>query len=79
MLQHMCCPVNFLHIFRIPFSKNTSGGLFLNDKNSFLFFSKILHFLIFKKIVEDLEDLKVILKFKTFKAKPEIKKVKFES
>ena len=24
-----CSPVNLLHIFRTPFSKNTSGGLFL--------------------------------------------------
>ena len=25
--QHECSPVNLLHIFRIPFSKNTSGWL----------------------------------------------------
>ena len=28
-LQHGCSPINFLHIFRILFSKNTSGGLLL--------------------------------------------------
>ena len=28
-LQHGCSPVNILHIFRTPFSKNTSAGLFL--------------------------------------------------
>ena len=26
-LRHGCSPVNFLHIFRTPFSKNTSGWL----------------------------------------------------
>ena len=29
-LRHRCSPVNLLHIFRIPFLKNTSGGLLLN-------------------------------------------------
>ena len=29
-LRHGCSPVNLLHIFRIPFSKNTSGGLLLD-------------------------------------------------
>ena len=29
--RHGCSPVNFLHIFRITFSKNTSGGLLLNQ------------------------------------------------
>ena len=28
-LWHGCSPVNLLHIFRIPFYKNTSGGLVL--------------------------------------------------
>ena len=28
-LRHGCSPVNLLHIFRTPFSKNTSGGLLL--------------------------------------------------
>ena len=28
-LQHGCSPVNLLHIFRIPFTKNTSGWLLL--------------------------------------------------
>ena len=28
-LRHGCSPVNFLHIFRIPFLKNTSGRLLL--------------------------------------------------
>ena len=28
-LQHGCSPVNLLHIFRIPFPKNTSGWLLL--------------------------------------------------
>ena len=29
-LQHGCSPVNFLHIFRTAFPKNTSGGLLLS-------------------------------------------------
>ena len=29
-ISHECCPVNLLHIFRIPFLKNTSGRLLLN-------------------------------------------------
>ena len=29
-LRHWCFPVNLLHIFRIPFYKNTSEGLLLN-------------------------------------------------
>ena len=28
-LRHGCSPVNLLHIFRIPFPKNTSGRLLL--------------------------------------------------
>ena len=28
-LRHGCSPVNLLHIFRTPFTKNTSGGLLL--------------------------------------------------
>ena len=28
-LRHGCSPVNMLHIFRTPFSKNTSGWLLL--------------------------------------------------
>ena len=31
-LQHRCSPVNLLHIFRTPFSKNTSEQLLLNLK-----------------------------------------------
>ena len=30
-LRHGCSPVNLLHIFRTPFLKNTSGGLFLSN------------------------------------------------
>ena len=29
-LRHGCSPVNLLHTFRAPFSKNTSGWLLLN-------------------------------------------------
>ena len=33
-LRHGCSPVNLLHIFRTPFTKNTSGGLLLAILNS---------------------------------------------
>ena len=38
-LLHGCSPVNLLHIFRTLFPKNTSGGLFLNEKISNFKFS----------------------------------------
>ena len=38
-LRHGCSPVNLLHIFRAPFSKNTSGRLLL----SYTFPKAILH------------------------------------
>ena len=31
-LQHWCSPVNLLHIFRTPFSQNTSGGILLSPE-----------------------------------------------
>ena len=30
-LRHGCSPVNLLHIFRTPFTKNTSGSLLLGS------------------------------------------------
>ena len=32
-----CSPVNWLHIFRIPFPENTSGGLLLNTRSDQLY------------------------------------------
>ena len=29
-LQHVCSPVNVLHIFRTPLPRSISGGLFLS-------------------------------------------------
>ena len=37
-LYHRRSPVNFLHIFRTPLYKNTSGGLLLNSKRFERFF-----------------------------------------
>ena len=34
MQRYGCYPVNLLHIFRIPFHKNTYGGVFLNFKSN---------------------------------------------
>ena len=31
-LRNGCSPVNLLHIFRIPFTKNTFGGLVLQNE-----------------------------------------------
>ena len=42
-LRHGCSPVNLLHIFRTPFSKNTSGWLLLKNTDEFLL--KLLHLL----------------------------------
>ena len=33
-LQHGCCPVNLLHIFRTPFPENISGWLLLRFENN---------------------------------------------
>ena len=38
-LLHGCSPVNFLHIFRTPFPRNTSGRLLLDVINGLLQFS----------------------------------------
>ena len=35
-LRHGCSHVNLLHIFRIPFPKNNSGGLLLSDTEAYL-------------------------------------------
>ena len=34
-LRRGCSPVNLVHIFRIPFPKDTYGGLLLNVSSSF--------------------------------------------
>ena len=41
--RHGCSPVNLVHIFRMPFPKNTSGGLLLNIiKEKKFFFNNAL-------------------------------------
>ena len=41
--RHGCSPVNLVHIFRMPFPKNTSGGLLLNIiKEKKIFFNNAL-------------------------------------
>ena len=42
-LRHGCFPVNLLHIFRTPFSKNTSGRLHLTLGGSLNFNPESLH------------------------------------
>ena len=52
-LLHGCSPVNLLHIFRAPFTKNTSGRLLLNldlssirnSESNSIFKSKLLSFI----------------------------------
>ena len=52
-LRHGCSPVNLLHIFRAPFTKNTSGRLLLNldlssirnSESNSIFKSKLLSFI----------------------------------
>ena len=36
-LRHGCSPVNLLHIFGLPFSKNTSGRLLLLTRSALTF------------------------------------------
>ena len=43
-----CSPVNMLHIFRTPFPKNTSDGLFLN----FIWFHYLMLFFIQKRRIK---------------------------
>ena len=47
-LWHGCSPVNLLHIFRTPFSKNTSGWLLLIDSSKT--FDIIDHLLLLKRL-----------------------------
>ena len=50
-LRHGCSPANLLHIFRAPFSNNTSGRLLmisivvgvLTDKDPLIFFENLIH------------------------------------
>ena len=40
-LRHGCSPVNLLHDFRKPFTKNTSGRLFLYRVKKIFFFQRM--------------------------------------
>ena len=40
-LRHGCSPVNLLHDFRTPFTKNTSGRLFLYRVKKIFFFQRM--------------------------------------
>ena len=42
-LRHRCSPVNLLHIFRTPFSKNTSGRLLLSLKDPLILYHQNLY------------------------------------
>ena len=68
-LRHGCSPVNLLHIFRTPFSKNTSGGLLpkpsgkvkmLNQNCSFLL--NVIATQRFKKLLKNIWFYLVFLK-----------------
>ena len=52
-LRHGCFPVNFLHIFRKPFSKNTSGWLLLNyyGRTSSWIFDKKIYTIFFREFI----------------------------
>ena len=47
VLWHGYFPVNLLLIFKIPFCKNTFGGLLLNDQLKFLFLEYFAQFPLF--------------------------------
>ena len=48
LLRHGCSPLNLLHIFRTPFTKNTSGRLLFENLNKFCeTIQKMLEILIF--------------------------------
>ena len=40
-LRHGCSPLNLLHLFRTPFTKNASGWLHLNISNFLTFTNKL--------------------------------------
>ena len=48
-LQHGCFPVNLLHIFRTPFSKNTSGRLLLLLSDANLVFKSLDRKIVFQE------------------------------
>ena len=56
-LRHGCCSVNLLHIFRTPFPKNTSGGLFLEFQEYYSGYN--VHLYSYFSVVATLEMLKL--------------------
>ena len=62
-LRHGCSPVNLLHIFITPFSKNTSWGLLLVLQMRVAKEAKLLKLLTFlKELVQECQEIPILFK-----------------